>query len=121
MALTLSMLTLTKKQILAIAGGVVIVSAPGWFGWQYVEDAGAAPAAPAKSQPITAANPPGADKAAAPADAAPAQAGERIARSASRRVSPVARRLRSNADADARACLDLATNLAIIRCAEKYL
>jgi hypothetical protein len=73
MALTLNKLTLTRKQILAIVGGFVIVSAPGWFGWQYFEEAGAAPAAPSKPQPITAANPPAAGKAAAPADAGPAR------------------------------------------------
>ena len=33
---TLPKLTLTKKQILPIAGAVVIVSAAGWFGWQYL-------------------------------------------------------------------------------------
>ncbi len=70
---TLPKLTLTKKQILPIAGAVVIVSAAGWFGWQYLEDAGPAPAAPAKPQPVTAAKPPGPGKAAAPADAGPAR------------------------------------------------
>jgi hypothetical protein len=121
MALTLSKLTRTKKQILAIAGGVVIVSAPVWFGWQYVEEAGAAPAAPNKTQPITATNPPAAGIAAAPADAGPAQAAEPIRRLASKRASRMAKPVRSKVDADARACLDLATNNAIIRCAEKYL
>ena len=70
---TLPKLTLTKRQIPAILGGVVIASAAGWFGWQYLEDAGPAPAAPAKPQPVTAAKPPGAGKAAAPADARPAR------------------------------------------------
>lgn len=66
-------LTLTKRQIPAVVGGVVIVSAAGWFGWQYFEDDGPAPAAPAKPQPVTAAKPPGAGKTAAPADAGPAR------------------------------------------------
>jgi hypothetical protein len=78
MALTLPKLslpkpTLSKKQILATVVGVVILSAAGWFGWQYFEDAGPAPAAPSKPQPVTAAKPPGAGKAAAPADAGPAR------------------------------------------------
>jgi hypothetical protein len=66
-------LTLTRKQILPIVGGVVIVSAAGWFGWQYFEDAGPVPAVPAKPQPVTAAKSPAAAKAAAPADAGPAR------------------------------------------------
>lgn len=65
--------TLSKKQILTIVGGVLIVSAAGWFGWQYFEDAGPAPAAPSKPQPVTAAKPPAAGKAPAPADAGPAR------------------------------------------------
>lgn len=113
MALTSTKFTLTKKQILAIVRGVVIVSAVGWFGWQYFEDTGLALAAPGKPQPVTAAKPPGAGKAAAPA-------GERIGTLASKPASPVAKPVRSKAGADARACLDLATNTAIIKCAEKY-
>jgi hypothetical protein len=73
MALTLPKLALPKKQILAIVAGVVIVSALGWFGWQYFEEAGPAPAPPSKPQPVTAAKPAGAGKAAAPADAGPAR------------------------------------------------
>jgi hypothetical protein len=73
MALALPTLSLTKKQILAMVGGVVIASAAGWFGWQYLEDAGPAPAAPARPQPVTVAKPPAAAKAAAPADAGQAR------------------------------------------------
>lgn len=74
MALTLPKLTLTKKQILAIVGGVVIVSAVGWFGWQYFEEAAPAPVAPSKPQPVTAAKQqPGPATAVAPADAGPAR------------------------------------------------
>ena len=70
---TLPKLTLAKRQIPAVVGGVLIVSAAGWFGWQYFEDAGPAPVAPSKPQPVTAAKPPVAGKAAAPADAGPAR------------------------------------------------
>jgi hypothetical protein len=66
-------LTLTKKQIPAIVGGVVLVSAVGWFGWQYFEDTRPAPAAPSKPRPVTAAKPPAAGKAAAPADSGAAR------------------------------------------------
>ncbi len=74
MALTLPKLTLTKKQGLTIAGGVVLAAAAGWLGWQYFEDTGPAPAPVRKPHPVTAAKQPGAAKAAAPADAAAAQA-----------------------------------------------
>src|SRR5450759_1990450 len=71
MALTLPKVTLTKNQILAIVGGVVIVSAAGWFGWQYFADAGPAPVA--KTQPVAAAKQAAPVKAAAPADTGPAR------------------------------------------------
>ena len=73
MALTLPKPSLTKKQIPAIVGGVVVLAALGWFGWQYFEDAAPPPPVPAKPQPVTAAKAPGAAKAAAPADAGPAR------------------------------------------------
>jgi hypothetical protein len=58
-------LTLTRNQILAIVGGVVVLAAA-WFGWNYF--AGTTPA-PAKSQPQpAAAKPPAAAKSAAPVD-----------------------------------------------------
>jgi len=73
MALTLPELTLTKKQILPVVGGLVAVIALGWFGWQYFEDTGPPPAAPSKPRPVTAAKPPAAIKAAAPADSGAAR------------------------------------------------
>ncbi len=66
--LNLPKLALTKKQILTLVGGVIVVCAAGWFGLQYFEDAGPPPAPPPKPQPVTAAKPPGAAKAAAPVD-----------------------------------------------------
>lgn len=66
-------LTLTKKQILAIVGGVVLVSAAGWLGWQYFEDTRPAPVAPSKPRPVTAAKSPAAGKAAARADSGAAR------------------------------------------------
>ena len=52
---------------------------------------------------------------------ASAQAGERIGSLASKPAAPAAKPpLRSKAGSDARACLDLATNRAIMTCAEKY-
>ena len=51
---------------------------------------------------------------------ASAQAGERIGALASKPASPAAKPVRSKAGADARTCLDLATNTAIMKCAEKY-
>jgi len=71
--LALPKLTLTKRQILTVAGGVVLAAAAGWLGWQYFEDTGPAPAAVTKPQPVTAAKQPAAGKAAAPADAGAAQ------------------------------------------------
>lgn len=64
-------LALGKKQLPAVVLGVVVVAAAGWFGWQYFEDAGPAPAAPAKPQTATAAKATAVGKAAAPADAGP--------------------------------------------------
>ena len=66
--LNLPKLALTKKQILTLVGGVIVVCAAGWFGLQYFEDAGPPPAPPPKPQPVTAAKPPGAAKAPAPVD-----------------------------------------------------
>jgi hypothetical protein len=52
---------------------------------------------------------------------ASAQAGERIGSLASKPAAPAPKPpLRSKAGSDARACLDLATNRAIMTCAEKY-
>jgi hypothetical protein len=63
-------LNLTKTQILSIVGGVVLLSAAGWFGWQYFEDTGPAPATKAGPQPV-ATKPLGPAKAAAAADTGP--------------------------------------------------
>ena len=71
--LTLPKLTLTKKQAPAIVGGVVILAAAGWFGWQYFEESAAPPPAASKPQPVTAAKPPAPAKTAAPADAGQAR------------------------------------------------
>ena len=73
MALTLPKLAvpklaLGKKQLPAVVLGVVVVAAAGWFGWQYFEDAGPAPAKPQTATPAKAT---AAGKAAAPADAGP--------------------------------------------------
>ena len=54
---------------------------------------------------------------------ASAQAGERIGSLASKPAAPAAkpvRSMRSKPGADARTCLDLATNRAIMSCAAKY-
>ncbi len=68
MALTLPKLAVTKKQVPAIVGGVVVLAAAGWFGWQYFAEEAAPPPAPRKPQAVTAAKPPAPAKAAAPAD-----------------------------------------------------
>jgi hypothetical protein len=70
--LSLPKLQLPNKRMLYVAGGVVIVAAAGWFGWQYFEDAAPAPVPPSKPQPVTAAKQPAAAKAAAAAAAADA-------------------------------------------------
>jgi hypothetical protein len=66
-------LSLTNNQILAVVGGVVVVAAAGWFGWQYFDGTEPAPVAPPKPLPVTTARPPTAVTAAAPADAGPAR------------------------------------------------
>lgn len=70
--LTVPKLTLTRKQALMVAGGVVLAAAAGWLGWQYLEDTGPPPAAARKPQPVTAAKQPAAGKQPAAAKAAPA-------------------------------------------------
>jgi hypothetical protein len=72
--LALPKLTVTKKQLPVIVGGVVVVAVAGWFGWQYFSE-NAAPARPAarKPQAVTAVKPHAPVKAAAPADAGLAQ------------------------------------------------
>ena len=69
--LALPTLTLDKKKIPAIVGGVLVLAAAGWFGWQYFEDTAPAPAA--KNQPAAAAKQIAPAKAAAPADTGPAR------------------------------------------------
>lgn len=64
-------LTLSKKQIPVVVGGVILLAAAGWLGWQYFEDAGPAPVA--KLQPVTASKAVGPAKAAAPVDPGPAR------------------------------------------------
>ncbi|MGP1677955.1 MAG: hypothetical protein ACTS8S_10905 [Giesbergeria sp.] len=76
MALTLPKLALRKpaldkKQLLGGVGGVVILAAAGWFGWQYFAQDAVPPPAPSKPQAVTAAKPRA--KAATPADTAKAQ------------------------------------------------
>lgn len=66
-------LALDRKQLPVIVGAVVVLAALGWFGWQYFEDSGPPPAAPAKPQAVAAAKAPAAGKAAAPADPGPAR------------------------------------------------
>ena len=53
-------------------------------------------------------------------NSASAQAGERIGALASKPAAPAAQPVRSKAGSDARTCLGLATNEAIIKCAEPY-
>jgi len=154
MALTLPKLVLTRKQVLTIVGGVVIVSAAGWFGWQYFEDTPPAPGA--KTQPVAAAKQAGPAKAAAPTSPSPAQkaaaaptaadkpqaeAQTAVAKPASETVAvaeapskpaPDVKRDTVAAAApaqqkrplparnqDLRKCLDLESNAAIIKCAER--
>ena len=62
MALTLPKIAVPKielsnKKVLTIVAGVVVVAAAGWFGWQYLQEAPPAPAAPIKTQPVTAVKP----------------------------------------------------------------
>ena len=58
--LTLPTLNLDKKRLPAIVGGVIVLAAAGWFGWQYLAEEAPPPAPPPKSkpQPVTAAKPP---------------------------------------------------------------
>ena len=65
--------TLTKKQAPAIVGGVIVLAAAGWFGWQYFAQDAAPPPAPSKPQAVTAAKPAAPAKSAAPADSAQAR------------------------------------------------
>ena len=62
MALTLPKLTLPalsfdKKQLPAIVGGVVVLAAAGWFGWEYFAEEPPPPAPVSKPQPVTVAKP----------------------------------------------------------------
>ena len=73
MALTLPKLAvpglaLGKKQLPAIVGGVLVLAAAGWFGWQYFAEQAPPPPAPKKPQAVTATKAPAPAKAAAPAD-----------------------------------------------------
>jgi hypothetical protein len=87
MALTLPKLAvpklaLNKKQLPAIVGGVLVLAAAGWFGWQYFSEEAAPPTPAKKPQAVTAAKPPAAANPAAPASSgmAPAkQAGNLLA------------------------------------------
>jgi len=62
-------LALNKKQLPAIVGGVIVLAAAGWFGWQYFAGEPAPPPAPVK--PV--ARPAAPSKAATPADTAQAR------------------------------------------------
>ena len=48
MALNLPKLTLDKKQLPLIVGGVIVLAAAGWFGWQYFMEQPVPPPAPVK-------------------------------------------------------------------------
>jgi len=63
-------LTLDKKRLPAIVGGVVVIAAAGWFGWQYFTEEAAPPPPPSKPQAVTPAKP--AVKAPTPAEIAQA-------------------------------------------------
>ncbi len=65
--LTLPALSIDKKQLPVVVGGVLVLAAAGWFGWQYfAEEPPPAPAPMSKPQPVTAAKP--AAKAQTPAE-----------------------------------------------------
>src|SRR5512143_3490713 len=66
--LTLPKLALDKKKLPLVVGGVVVLAAAGWFGWQYFmeEPAPPPPAKPAATKPV-------APKPQSPADIAKAQ------------------------------------------------
>ncbi|MBE0614798.1 MAG: hypothetical protein IH604_14100 [Burkholderiales bacterium] len=55
--LTLPALSVNKKQLPAIVGGVVVLAAAGWFGWQYFAEEPPPPPPVSKPQPVTAAKP----------------------------------------------------------------
>jgi hypothetical protein len=62
MALTLPKLTIPKlsldnKQLPFVVGGVVVLAAAGWFGWQYFAGEPPPPTPISKPQPVTAAKP----------------------------------------------------------------
>lgn len=67
--LALPKLTLDRKRLPVIVGGVAVVAAVGWFGWQYLTEE--APPPPSKPQAVTSAKP--APKAPAPVDPAVAR------------------------------------------------
>lgn len=69
--LALPTLTLDKKRLPVIVGGVAVIAAAGWFGWQYLTEETAPPPPPSKPQAVTAAKP--AVKAATPAETAQAR------------------------------------------------
>ncbi|MBK5104611.1 MAG: hypothetical protein JJE42_10205 [Burkholderiales bacterium] len=72
MALKLPTLAPDKKQLPTIVGGVIVLAAAGWFGWQYLNEEPPPPPAPIrKPQPVTAAKPK--VKAPSPADIEKAQ------------------------------------------------
>lgn len=72
--LALPTLTLDKKRLPAMAGGVVVLAAAAWFGWQYFTEEAAPPPPPSKPQAVTPPKP--APKAAAQSD--PAQARDKL-------------------------------------------
>ena len=135
-------MVLTKKHVLPIVGGLVIIVAAGWFGWDFFADSAPPPKAPvAKSGVQPAAKqikpvPPSAPVASAPAvpapatptpaaqtASAPAPAPETSGSSqaAGRALaSRSATRARSRAGEDARGCLALTSNAEVHKCAEQY-
>jgi hypothetical protein len=134
MALTLPELSLPKlslggKQLQMIVGGIVVLGAAGWFGWQYLMEEPPAPSKPAPAAakqpgPAKAAAPPA--KAAAPEakpaapEAKPAAPEVQPAEPEAKPAAPEAKPARSKSGADARSCLALATNAEIMKCAQKY-
>lgn len=131
-----------RKTALIGVGVLVALAAAGWYGWTtFMEEPPPAP----PSKPVAAkrapAKAPASAVAAAPAPApaatvaapspalvpAPAAAPAPEARPAAVKMAaappapkPVEARRRSRAHEDARACLDLATEVQVVRCAEKY-
>jgi len=72
MALPLPTLALNKKQLPAIVGGIIVLAAGGWFGWQYINEEPPPPPAPIRKPKVVVAPKPKV-KAPSPAEVEKAQ------------------------------------------------